>query len=107
MTPRTMRARPRALAAREGGDADERSLVIVGQGALQGETGGEARCRPQLAEALGADAGAAHAAAGRVGAMDVGHLTEGGMEAALDGADVIYNLGAPTRSTFAGDSAPS
>jgi len=35
-----------------------------------------------------------HTAAGRVGAMDVGAVTEGGITAALDGADVVYNLGA-------------
>jgi NADH-quinone oxidoreductase subunit G len=35
-----------------------------------------------------------HTAAGRVGAMDVGAVTEGGMDTALDGAEVIYNLGA-------------
>ncbi len=35
-----------------------------------------------------------HTAAGRVGAMDVGAVTEGGIAAALDGADVVYNLGA-------------
>jgi NADH-quinone oxidoreductase subunit G len=35
-----------------------------------------------------------HTAAGRVGAMDVGCTTEGGIGAALDGADVVCNLGA-------------
>ncbi|MEP4638124.1 MAG: molybdopterin-dependent oxidoreductase, partial [Yoonia sp.] len=35
-----------------------------------------------------------HTAASRVGAMDVGAVTEGGLEAALDGAEVVYNLGA-------------
>src|SRR6056297_4277363 len=35
-----------------------------------------------------------HTAAGRVGAMDAGCTTEGGLAAAVDGADVIYNLGA-------------
>ncbi|MFN3616039.1 MAG: molybdopterin-dependent oxidoreductase, partial [Rubrimonas sp.] len=35
-----------------------------------------------------------HLAAGRVGAMDVGAVTEGGIAAALDGAGVVYNLGA-------------
>lgn len=35
-----------------------------------------------------------HTAASRVGAMDIGAVTEGGMAAAIDGADVIYNLGA-------------
>jgi len=35
-----------------------------------------------------------HSAAARVGAMDVGAVTQGGMTAAIDGAEVIYNLGA-------------
>ena len=35
-----------------------------------------------------------HTAAGRVGAMDVGAVTEGGIDAALASADVVYNLGA-------------
>jgi hypothetical protein len=35
-----------------------------------------------------------HTAASRVGAMDVGAATEGGLAAAVEGADVIYNLGA-------------
>jgi len=35
-----------------------------------------------------------HTAAARVGALDVGAVTEGGLNAAIDGADVIYNLGA-------------
>ena len=35
-----------------------------------------------------------HTAASRVGAMDVGATTEGGIAAALDGADVVLNLGA-------------
>ena len=35
-----------------------------------------------------------HTAAGRVGAMDVGAVTEGGIDATMDGADVIYALGA-------------
>ncbi len=34
-----------------------------------------------------------HQAAGRVGAMDLGFTTEGGLDAALDGAEVIFNLG--------------
>ena len=43
-----------------------------------------------------------HTAAGRVGAMDVGAVTEGGMAAALDGAEVIYNLGADEVDIAAG-----
>ena len=35
-----------------------------------------------------------HTAAGRVGAMDVGCTTQGGLKAATEGAEVIYNLGA-------------
>ena len=35
-----------------------------------------------------------HTGASRVGALDVGAVTEGGVAAALDGADVVYNLGA-------------
>ena len=35
-----------------------------------------------------------HTAAARVGALDVGAVTEGGLAAAVAGADVIYNLGA-------------
>jgi NADH-quinone oxidoreductase subunit G len=35
-----------------------------------------------------------HSAAGRVGAMDVGAVTEGGLNAAVEGVQVIYNLGA-------------
>jgi NADH-quinone oxidoreductase subunit G len=35
-----------------------------------------------------------HTAAARVGAMDIGAVTEGGLTAAIDGAEVVYNLGA-------------
>jgi NADH-quinone oxidoreductase subunit G len=35
-----------------------------------------------------------HTAASRVGAMDIGAVTEGGLSAAIDGAEVVYNLGA-------------
>jgi NADH-quinone oxidoreductase subunit G len=34
-----------------------------------------------------------HTAASRVGAMDVGATTKGGLKAATEGADVIFNLG--------------
>jgi NADH-quinone oxidoreductase subunit G len=71
------------------------SIVIVGQGALR-----EADGAAVLAHAtqIAADSGSRllilHTAAARVGAMDVGAVTEGGIAAAVDGADVIYNLGA-------------
>jgi len=80
-------------------DTDEirghRSIVILGQGAL---------IRPDGAAILGAAQRIAevsqsgflvlHTAASRVGALDVGFTTSGGMEAALDGADAVYLLGA-------------
>ncbi|WP_137699949.1 NADH-quinone oxidoreductase subunit NuoG [Marimonas lutisalis] len=71
------------------------SLVIVGQGALQ-EADGEAVLAAAQAIAEKSNSGllVLHTAAGRVGAMDVGATTEGGLKAATEGADVIYNLGA-------------
>jgi NADH-quinone oxidoreductase subunit G len=71
------------------------SLVIVGQGALR-EADGEAvlAAAMKLAEDTQSGLLVLHTAAARVGAMDIGAVTEGGMDAALDGADVIYNLGA-------------
>ena len=71
------------------------SLVILGQGAIT-ETDGEAVLAHaiKLAEDTGSQLMILHTAAGRVGAMDVGACNSGGLEAALDGADVIYSLGA-------------
>jgi NADH-quinone oxidoreductase subunit G len=48
----------------------------------------------KLAEGLGAGLLVLHSAASRVGALDVGCTTEGGLRAATEGAEVIYNLGA-------------
>ncbi len=71
------------------------TMVIVGQGALTGADGeavlGHAM---RLAENSASKFLILHTAASRVGAMDVGAVTDGGIEAALDGAQVIYNLGA-------------
>jgi len=73
----------------------EGGIVILGQGALTEADGaavlGQAM---KLAEGAGAKLLVLHTAAARVGAMDVGAVTEGGLSAALDGAEVIYNLGA-------------
>ncbi len=71
------------------------SLVIVGQGAIN-EADGEAvlAAAMQLAEATGSKLLVLHTAASRVGAMDAGCTTEGGLAAAIEGADVVYNLGA-------------
>ena len=70
-------------------------LVIVGQGALR-EADGEAVLANamRLCEIGGASLLVLHTAASRVGAMDVGAVTEGGLLAAIEGAEVIYNLGA-------------
>jgi NADH-quinone oxidoreductase subunit G len=73
----------------------EGAIVIVGQGALT-EADGEAVLSQvmKLAEAMGAGLMILHSAAARVGALDVGAVTEGGLTAAMDGAEVVYNLGA-------------
>ncbi|PJF08247.1 NADH-quinone oxidoreductase subunit NuoG [Pseudorhodobacter sp. MZDSW-24AT] len=75
--------------------ATEAAVVIVGQGALN-EADGEAVLSQamKLAEVMGAKLLVLHTAAARVGAMDVGAVTDGGMSAAMDGAQVIFNLGA-------------
>ncbi|MGY6411514.1 MAG: NADH-quinone oxidoreductase subunit NuoG [Alkalilacustris sp.] len=75
--------------------SDAPGIVIVGQGALLGADGAAVLGHAQrLAEATGAGLLVLHSAAGRVGAMDVGAVTEGGIAAALDGAEAVLNLGA-------------
>jgi NADH-quinone oxidoreductase subunit G len=54
------------------------------------------------AQGAGAKFMVLHTAAGRVGAMDVGAVTEGGLQAATEGAEVIYNLGADEVEIAAG-----
>ena len=73
----------------------ENTLVIIGQGAIN-EADGEAVLSQAMAYAQGAGGKllVLHTAAGRVGAMDVGAVTEGGLAKATEGAQVIYNLGA-------------
>ncbi|WP_128515990.1 NADH-quinone oxidoreductase subunit NuoG [Tabrizicola thermarum] len=73
----------------------ENALVIIGQGAIN-EADGEAVLSQAMAYATGAQAKflVLHTAAGRVGAMDVGAVTEGGLAMATQGAQVVYNLGA-------------
>ncbi|MDR5651297.1 NADH-quinone oxidoreductase subunit NuoG [Ruixingdingia sedimenti] len=70
-------------------------IVIVGQGAIR-EADGEAVLAHamRICELGDCKLLVLHTAAGRVGAMDVGAVTEGGLTAAIDGAEVIYNLGA-------------
>ncbi|MGR3803573.1 MAG: NADH-quinone oxidoreductase subunit NuoG [Marinibacterium profundimaris] len=74
---------------------DVPGVMIIGQGALQGPDGGAVLALAmKTAEAAGAKVLILHTAAARVGAMDVGAVTEGGMAEAIEGAEVIYNLGA-------------
>ena len=81
----------------------ERGVVIVGQGAIR-EADGEAvlAAAMEIAAARQAKLLILHTAASRVGAMDVGAVTEGGMKAAIEGAEVIYNLGADEVEIAAG-----
>jgi len=69
-----------------------RGVMIVGQAALMHE--GALSNAMKMAEAVNSKLLILHTAAARVGAMDVGAVTDGGISAALDGAEVVYNLGA-------------
>ncbi|MEL6620953.1 MAG: NADH-quinone oxidoreductase subunit NuoG [Pseudomonadota bacterium] len=70
------------------------SVIIVGMGALTRADGAAILAGAQaLAESTKSGLLILHTAAARVGAMDVGATNPDGM-AAIDGADVIYNLGA-------------
>jgi NADH-quinone oxidoreductase subunit G len=81
----------------------ENAIVIVGQGAICGPDGdavlGQAMA---LTEKLGGRMLVLHTAASRVGAMDIGAVSDGGMTAALDSAEVVYNLGADEIDIAAG-----
>jgi len=81
---------------------DKPSIIIVGQGALN-EADGAAVLGHAMAFADRSKSGfmVLHTAAGRVGAMDVGAVTDGGMDAVRD-ADVIFNLGADEIEIAAG-----
>ncbi|MBY4895210.1 NADH-quinone oxidoreductase subunit NuoG [Rhodobacteraceae bacterium N5(2021)] len=88
-----------ALAAQLGVDHPKlngkASVMIVGQGALTGADGAAVLAHvQQFCAETDSKLLVLHTAAGRVGAMDVGAVTEGGVDAALAGADVVYNLGA-------------
>ena len=92
----TDRAALEELAAKAIGPAKEmNTVVIIGQGAVT-EADGEAvlALAMQLAENSNSKFMVLHTAAGRVGAMDVDATTKGGLKAATEGADVIFNLGA-------------
>ena len=78
-------------------------LVILGQGAVN-EADGEAVLAHamRIAELGNCKLLVLHTAAGRVGAMDVGAVTDGGLAAATEGAEVIFNLGADEVEIAAG-----
>ena len=72
-----------------------RTLVIVGQGAMIGDGGkGVLSDAMAFAEATESKFLMLHTAASRVGAMDIGAVSAGGVDGALSGATVILNLGA-------------
>jgi len=81
---------------------DNPSVVVLGIGALQ-EADGEAvlAAAMKICEASGSKLLILHSAAGRVGAMDVGAVNDKGMKA-VEGAEVIYNLGADEIEIAAG-----
>ena len=71
------------------------SLVILGVGATTGADGEAVLSQAmKLAEASASKFLVLHTAASRVGALDVGAVTDGGLDACLDGAEVVYSLGA-------------
>jgi len=71
------------------------SLVIVGQGAVRGDDGAAVLAAAmELAKRSASGFLMLHTAASRVGAMDAGAVTEGGLSAALDGAATVFALGA-------------
>lgn len=83
--------------------SDEPGLVIVGQGALREADGAAVLAHAmRIAELGNCRLLVLHTAASRVGAMDVGAVTRGGLPAALEGAQVIFNLGADEVEIAAG-----
>ncbi len=75
--------------------AEKECVVIVGQGALREADGAAVLAKVQeITEKSSAKLLVLHIAAARVGAMDIDCTTEGGIKAAVEGAEVIYNLGA-------------
>ena len=82
--------------------AEKNCIVIVGQGALAADDGAAVLATVQaIAKKAGGKMLVLHTAAGRVGAMDVEAVSDGGIADVL-GAEVIYNLGADEGDTPAG-----
>ena len=73
----------------------KKTMVIVGQGALTSD-GGKGVLADAMAFAAATESKLLilHTAASRVGGLDVGAVNAGGVDGALDGAAVVYNLGA-------------
>ncbi len=95
-----------ALQALLDGDVEgakgKETLVIVGQGAIAEADGAAVLAAAQkYAELTESKFLVLHTAAGRVGAMDVGAVNDGGRNAVSD-CDVIYNLGADEVEIAAG-----
>ena len=92
----TDRAALESLSSRTIGSAkDKNTIVIVGASALSGADGkavlGHAM---KLAEKAGSKLMVLHTAAARVGALDIGAVSEGGIAKTLKAAEVVFNLGA-------------
>ncbi len=87
------------LSAKKIGAAkDMKTLVIIGVGALTGPDGAAVLGHAmKLAQNTKSKFMILHGAAARVGGMDIGFTHEGGIESALNGADVVYNLGVDER----------
>jgi NADH-quinone oxidoreductase subunit G len=82
------------VAADHSATIDQKSIVIVGQGALTEADGAAVLgTAMKLAEAMQAKLMVLHTAAGRVGAMDIGATNDDAMDG-VSAAEVIYNLGA-------------
>ncbi|MHA1128879.1 MAG: NADH-quinone oxidoreductase subunit NuoG [Alphaproteobacteria bacterium] len=82
---------------------DMNTVVIIGQGALTGKDGEAVlEAAKKLTENTNSKFMVLHTAAARVGGMDIGFATEGGMINALDKAEVVYNLGADELDIDAG-----
>ncbi|RVV97249.1 NADH-quinone oxidoreductase subunit G [Mesobaculum littorinae] len=103
----TDRAALEKHAADDHSDLEGESVVVVGQPALMDKDGAAVLAQAmRLAQGMGGKLLVLHSAASRVGAMDVGAVTDGGMAAALEGAQVIYNLGADEVEIASGPDAP-
>ena len=71
------------------------SLIIIGQGALLDADGEAVLAAAQnFAKNTNSKLLILHTAAARVGGMDIGFNTKGGINAALKDAEVVFNLGA-------------